>query len=128
MEQFGEQSSKQSPEQPPRPWWQWKPGQSGNPAGKRSRQDRIRAEADRLTAEFVRLHDRAPDGFEVSAIGGAAVLCERLAKPPLDVEGLVKLQNALARALQRLGMGKAPPNQTAPLPSGREILQRRNSR
>jgi hypothetical protein len=105
-----EQSAEQSPEQP---WWQFRRGVSGNPRGRASRGDRIKAEAERLTGEFTRLHGRPPTAFEVAAVRGAAVLCERLAKPPLDVEGVVKLQNALARALRRLGMGDIA-NRNAP--------------
>jgi hypothetical protein len=82
------------------------PGCSANPRGRAVRKDRIKAEAERLASEFSRLHGRSPTAFEAAAIGGAAMLCERLGNnPPLDVEGVVKLQNSLSRALRRLGMG-----------------------
>jgi hypothetical protein len=50
------------------------------------------------------------------------VLCERLAKPPLDVESVVKLQKALARALRRLGMGKVPVGAAPAFPSSHDFL------
>jgi hypothetical protein len=101
----------------------WGRGRSGNPRGRAYRTDRIKAECERLTREFVRLHGRAPDGFESTAIGGAALLCERLAKtPPRVVEDVVKLQNALARALKRLGMGKVLVDDAASRRSAHEIL------
>jgi len=110
-EQLAEQSAEQKPE---RPWWQFKPGQSGNPAGRRGAKDRVRAEAERLTEEFARRYGRAPDAFEADTIGNAALLRERLSKcSPADDESLVRLTNARDRCLRRLGMGQPPSREVA---------------
>jgi hypothetical protein len=102
----------------------FQPGRSGNPRGRASVKDRIRAEAERLTHEFARKFGRAPDAFEADTIGNAALLRERLNKCSLaDDESLVRLSNAHGRCMQRLGMGRAPVRESAsPRPSALEML------
>jgi hypothetical protein len=89
------------------------PGKSANPLGRLSLKVRARAEADRLSAEFQRLHARPPTVFESATISAAALLVLKLRYPPADPEDLTKLVNTLGRTMRRLGMGDAA-NPNAP--------------
>src|SRR5216684_3517684 len=113
MEQSSGQQAPQSPGQAERPWWQFKPGQSGNPeGGGRTIKNRIAIEAEKLVRTFVARFGRVPDDVEVGYIGNAARLRVRLNKRSLDDDTLSQLNRDYDRAMRACGM-RTPPTPTS---------------
>ena len=117
--QSPDQSADQLPEQPPRPWWWFPKGVSGNPRGHGLRKDRIVAETEALVHDFVAAHGRAPRHSETADIANLARLQVRLRARSLSAEDMVKLNNSLDRKKRRLGLHKLAPaaSPTVPLPT-----------
>jgi hypothetical protein len=108
----------------------WKPGRSGNPAGRRYPKDRIATIAVELTAEFIRLHNRVPSVMERRTITSAATLSYNIDRCPKD-PATTKRINTLRRHLHDLGMSKLkvpPAAPTSPFPSAAEMMAANKAR
>jgi hypothetical protein len=85
------------------------PGQpSANPEGRRVVGRQLAVEVGALTAEFERLHGRAPTHYESITLTNAARLTLRLRRPA-SAEDMTKLVNTVRRLLRSLGLDHAPP-------------------
>ena len=96
-----EQPAGQTPGRARGPGRRFQPGQSGNPAGARSRQDRVAAKFAVLARDF----PEPRTGVEDSLLGQAARLLDR-AERAVDGDIAVRCANAAARILASLRNGR----------------------
>jgi hypothetical protein len=122
-----EQQPEQQPEHHKLPGRPFPVGVSPNPQGRALAKIRLAAEVAALEAAFREVHHRVPTHYESVTLDNAARLQLRLRRPA-SAEDMVKMSNAVRRLLRSLGLDARPREPAAPLPSGRELLQRRNSR
>ena len=107
---------------PPQVWWQFKKGQSGNPSGMTN----ARRRTAELVAEFAAVHGRQPTNSERMRIRGAANLAAKLESDRRRSQDPSRDQNALDRALSRLGLSTKPVRATpASYPAGRVLMKDR---
>jgi hypothetical protein len=112
-EQPNQQPITQPCEQPVRRWpaanfgdHGFKPGQSGNPRGRATVSDRVRAETFDLIAQFEERHGRAPKRSERSAIEIAAHFRVQAKREKLTMEDRNKAARTAALYERKLGLDR----------------------
>jgi hypothetical protein len=100
----------------------------GNTLAKRTLKVRVKAEAERLIADFVAAYGRAPNHAEAAQIGNCALLIAKLAgRGPrgkaLTPEDISRMSSVLLRTLRRVGLSSAPTRANAAAPRRRGALE-----